>query len=171
MLTKQPFQKQSTMHTNAKKAFYRDIKKNKGSRYVWMFSADLRAFLIESWGNPDTARDEKRKKKIEKIISDEEPLMSYFLHQAVAHDVYEHDPSLFIDFINRLSWKHHTYGEPAMEAILSATESSQLPEAALLAVQAAGHINAAWSWRGNGYASTVTNEGWAGFRRHLQLGA
>ena len=31
------------------------------------------------------------------------------------------------------------------------------------------HIQKAWEWRGSGWADTVTEEGWEGFRKHLAL--
>jgi hypothetical protein len=52
---------------------------------------------------------------------------------------------------------------------LAAWETAYPASTVLPMIQAGFHLDVAWRWRGTGYANTVTNEGWAGFKRELAV--
>ena len=99
------------------------------------------------------------------------PNYEFTLARMIADPYWIHDPTVLIDEINDLHWYHETVGEPALKAVYEGCELSELPEAVELSIQAAAHVNTAWSWRSNGWASSVSEEGWEGFRKHLDLAA
>jgi hypothetical protein len=53
------------------------------------------------------------------------------------------------------------------ERILADWEQAKPGSNILPLIQAGYHLDLAWQWRGNGYANTVTREGWDGFKKEL----
>lgn len=61
------------------------------------------------------------------------------------------------------------YSKPNGALIYQAIRESSLDEWVRLTFEGEYHIHQAWEARGSGWASTVTEEGWKGFKAHLEL--
>lgn len=59
--------------------------------------------------------------------------------------------------------------EARADRVLEIAESHNLPLWYLELLRGRHHINLAWKVRGTGFANTVTETGWTGFREHLQI--
>ena len=55
------------------------------------------------------------------------------------------------------------------EGLLVRWEQSHPTSIVLPMIKTGFHLDLAWKWRGDGYANTVTPEGWAGFRKELAV--
>ena len=117
--------------------------------------------MIGTWGKPSEPG------KAMDVITEEAPIFAEMLQKSILNDPWHHEPEVLVSLIDVMSWKHELVGEAALAASIAACAESALPEWAQLSLQAAAHINAAWAWRGNGFASTVRQDAWQHFRRHL----
>ena len=84
-----------------------------------------------------------------------------------AHE-YDPAPTSLIRTVDQISVQNTDMAEAFITDLGAALEESKTEPWLKHTVLASLGIKAAWAWRGSGWASTVTEQGWAGFKRHLE---
>lgn len=84
-----------------------------------------------------------------------------------AHE-YDPAPTSLIRTVDQISVQNTDMAEAFITDLGAALEESKTEPWLKHTVLASLGIKAAWAWRGRGWASTVTEQGWAGFKRHLE---
>ncbi len=84
----------------------------------------------------------------------------------LAHEC-DASPSSLMRFVRHISLEDSTAAEDMITALTAAFATAKTEPWLAHAVLTQLGITAAWSWRGSGWSSTVTPEGWKGFERHL----
>lgn len=76
-------------------------------------------------------------------------------------------PAVLIGRVKQIDLNHQDFGEPVRQAIDDAVAAAAPPAWVGDALKGTIRIANAWAWRGSGWASSVTPEGWQGFERNL----
>ena len=97
--------------------------------------------------------------------------LAELLRDALVASILAHEfdaaPSSFLRFIRRIELDDSAHAEDLINALTVAFASAKTDEWLAHASLSALGITAAWTWRGSGWGSSVTPEGWTGFKRHL----
>ena len=129
-------------------------------RHSYVIALELSNYMMSTWGRPKPESNGLR-------VIKKAPFFGELFRQSILNDAWNIAPEVFVSLVYDMDWDHDVVGEAAMTAIIKACAESPLPQWAQLSLQAAGHVNAAWSWRGSGWASTVERDHWQEFHRHL----
>ena len=141
-------------------AFERDDATHTPKRYAHLFRAFVYAHAL------GTMRPKRHPEQLERANALAVLLRDALVASILAHE-FDAAPSSFLRFIRRIDIDDSAQAEDVINALTVAFASAKTDEWLAHASLSALGITAAWTWRGSGWGSSVTPEGWAGFKRHL----
>lgn len=130
------------------------------TRHARLLEAMVAADLLAHYGHDTAAAERPRALELAQRLAGA-------VGEAIRRDECAAFPAVLIGQVKEIDLNHQDFGEPVRIAIDEAVAAAKPAPWVGFALKGTIRISNAWAWRGSGWASTVTKEGWAGFERNL----
>lgn len=150
----------NTACTKAIAAFEKDDATHQPVRYAHLIRANLYGYALGRL-HPD-----RHPEQLERATATAAKMSHEYTASIIAHE-FDLAPASFLRGIRNLNLNGKETVEGLITDLTGAFATAKTDPWIAHAVLTQLGIDAAWEWRGSGWASTVTEEGWKGFARHL----